>query len=141
MADVVEPHEVSCQFEIERALYAKAVEASPDAKIIIDRAGRIVIANQQAEYLFEYARSEMIGQPIEMLMESTLAASHAQHRETFFQAPRIREMGEGRMLEGRKRDGQPFRVQIKLAPLVVAQGGLYVMAVVRAVASPMSGVT
>lgn len=122
-----------CSLEVLQAIYLKVVEASPDAKIVIDASGSIIVFNNQAEFLFGYAREEVLGHPIEMLMPGPIAGAHASHRAKYFREPKTREMGTGQRLEAKHRDGSSFQVQIKLAPLVVQGAGVHALAVVRRV--------
>lgn len=122
-----------CDFETLAALAAKVVEASPDAKIVIDENGSVVIFNAQAEFLFGYARSEIEGQPIEKLLPAAIKDIHVAHRSEYFREPKTREMGFGKVLKGLHRNGMEMQVQIKLAPMVVAGAGVFALAVVRRV--------
>lgn len=121
----------ACDFKTLAALSAKMVEASPDAKIAIDERGIMALVNAQTELLFGYARSELEGQKVEMLLPEAVRSVHERHRADFFADPRTREMGVGRVLKGRRRDGTEIMVQIKLAPLIVVGAGVFAMAVVR----------
>jgi PAS domain S-box-containing protein len=97
------------------------VEAAPNAMVMVNRAGEIVMVNAQAERVFGYARAEMLGQPIEMLVPERFSGGHhARLREAFFTDPRARPMGAGRDLFGRKKDGSEFPVEIGLNPIATA---------------------
>lgn len=128
-----------CDLKVIESLSLKVVEASPDASIVIDEKGRIVIFNYQAELMFGYPREEVIGQPVEVLMPEEKRQSHAdKHRPEYFRSPRVREMGAGRVLEGRRYDGSVFPIEIKLSPLPpVAGAGIHALAVVRRVNDPV----
>lgn len=121
-----------CPLGTLEAIHLKVVEASPDAKIVINSDGNIVVFNQQAEFMFGYDRSEVIGKSIDILLPEDLREIHKSHREGFMDEPRMREMGTGQILRGLKRNGKQFPVQIKLAPIVITGEGLHVLAVVRA---------
>ena len=122
------------ELKVLEQLSFKVVEASPDAKIVIDERGVIVIFNAQAEFLFGYAREEVIGKTIEVLLPEVKRQDHVAHRTNYFQAPGTREMGAGLVLEALHRTGTTFAVQIKLAPLAPVPGaGVHALAVVRRV--------
>ena len=86
------------------------LDISPDALIIVNAAGTIVIANGQAESVFGYAREELLGQPLEMLLPQRFHETHIAHREHYFTTPRTRPMGIGLQLFGRRKDGTECRI-------------------------------
>ena len=105
------------------------LEAAPDAIVIADRSGRIELVNAQAERIFGYPRDRLIGQPIEVLVPERLQGRHAGHREGYFRQPRVRAMGEGLELHGRRADGSEFPVAISLSPVETAEGALTIAAI------------
>src|ERR1700731_2661067 len=98
-------------------LARSALEAAPDAMIIIDGAGIIRFVNRQVSALFSYSHDELPGQPIELLMPERFRARHATHRERYTSTVRVRPMGLGLELYGRRRDGTEFPVEISLSPI------------------------
>jgi PAS domain S-box-containing protein len=93
------------------------VDAAPDGFVVCDRAGKIVLANAQAEGMFGYARGELLGQPIHVLIPEALRARHGRHVASYTGAPRVRPMGIGMQLVGRRKDGGELPVEISLAPI------------------------
>lgn len=112
------------------ARFRSLLEAAPDAIVIVDRAGRIVLVNQQAERLFDYRRDELLGQPVEALLPHHLRDAHLTHREQYHADPRTRPMGVDLDLAARKKDGSEFTAEISLSPLDTPEGVL-VTAVAR----------
>jgi len=106
------------------------LESAPDAMIIIDDKGKIALVNRQAEEMFGYARHDMLGKPIEMLIPSRLHGAHVGHREAFLSNPRLRPMGIGRDLLAMRNDGSEFPVEISLSP-VHAASRRFVSSVIR----------
>jgi hypothetical protein len=113
-----------------RAVHADALlEAAPEAILLVDAEGRIVLVNRRAEALFGYERGGLIGQPLEILLPVGLRDVHARHRADFFAHPRTRPMGRGLELTARRRDGSEFPVEISLGYVETA-GGLQALAFV-----------
>ncbi|NNE90294.1 MAG: PAS domain S-box protein [Verrucomicrobiales bacterium] len=93
------------------------VESAPNGIIVADRSGRIVMVNQSAEKMFGYDRSEFLELSIEDLVPENIRGKHAGHRETFHKSPEPRQMGAGRDLRAKRKDGSEFPVEIGLTPL------------------------
>jgi PAS domain S-box-containing protein len=105
------------------------LESTPDAIIMANETGRIVLANSQAEALFGYDRGELLGQLVELLLPSRYRGSHVTHRSGYFAQPRTRSMGAGLELYGRRKDGTEFPVEISLSPLKTDEGTLVMSAI------------
>lgn len=105
-------------------VYRRLLDAAPDAVIVVDEMGRIVLANKQTERLFGYHSHELIGERIEVLVPERFRETHHGHRNRFFSVPKVRPMGTGLDLFGRKHDGSEFPVEISLSPLPTDEGTL-----------------
>lgn len=110
--------------EIPTELYRQLVDGVPDAVVVVDAAGLIVLVNRQAETMFDYPRAELLGQSIERLVPDRFAGRHAHHRAGFTSAPSVRGMGSGLQLMARRRDGSDIPVEISLGPIETPQGRL-----------------
>ncbi len=105
------------------------VEAAPDAVIVVDSAGRIMLVNRMAERTFGYAREQLIGMEIERLVPERLRQEHAQQRRSYSEMPSPRSMGGGRELVGLRSDGSAFPVEVSLNALQSAGRNLVVSTV------------
>ena len=101
----------------ETLLSTSVLEAIPDALVAVNQRGVIVQANSQTEAMFGYTRDELIGQRVEILVPERQRISHDQHRSDFHARPKIRRMGSGLDLRGRRRDGSEIPVEISLSPI------------------------
>ena len=123
ISDKAEPLDAQTFFE-------QLFTSLPDAIMVVDSEGRILEANPQAESLFGYVCSELLGNRVEILIPERFRSSHAAHRGDYGKHPHIRPMGAGLELYGRRKDGSEFPVDIMLSPLET-ETGQYVLCVVR----------
>ena len=100
------------------------LESAPDAMIIVNEKGEIVLINHQTETLFGYKKEELINQQVEILIPAKLSQKHTEHRSDYFRQPKVRSMGAGLELFAMRKDGTRFPVEISLSPLETTEGTL-----------------
>jgi len=110
--------------------FGSVLESMPDGIIIANSAGRVVLANSQAERLFGYERSELLGELVERLIPERFRHRHVGNRSEYAAHPRRRSMGAGMELFGLRKDGSEFPAEIMLSPLETDQG-ILVMSAIR----------
>ena len=113
-----------------KAMFEGLFEFAPDAIVIVDREGRIVQLNKQAEKLFGYTREELLGADHDMLVPERFKEEHLENRREYMSDPRTRHMGTGMDLHGRRKDGSEFPVDIALGHMQIGTD-IVVLAVVR----------
>ncbi|GAB2841193.1 hypothetical protein GCM10027277_05230 [Pseudoduganella ginsengisoli] len=111
------------------ARFRDVLESTPDAIVIANSTGLIVLANSQAERLFGYLSGELRGQPIEVLLPERFRGSHVGHRSNYFTQPRTRTMGAGLELYGVRKDLLEFPVEISLSPINTEEGAMVMSAI------------
>ena len=110
-------------------LARSALDAAPDAMIIVDSAGTIRYANRQVLALFGYAPQEIIGQHVEKLIPQRFRNRHIDHRGTYMAQMRVRPMGQDLDLYALRRDSSEFPVEISLSPVGDGERALVVAAI------------
>jgi PAS domain S-box-containing protein len=102
--------------------FRQVLLAAPDAMVIVDAEGTIVIVNEQTERLFGYSSAELVDQPVEMLVPERLRRTHVGHRRHYLGKPTVHGMGIGLALSSRRSDGTEFPIEVSLAPLDIHHG-------------------
>ena len=106
------------------------VESTPNAIVMANGEGHIVLVNSQCETLFGYRREELVGQLVEVLVPERYRGQHPAYRTSFFASPSTRPMGMGHELYGRRKDGSEIPVEIGLTPIQTGTGLLVLSAIV-----------
>ena len=109
--------------EVAQALF----EQAPVALLLIDGVGHIHHLNGAAERLFGYAKSELVGRSMEVLVPEVVQQKHKRLREDFFRSPSSRPMGNGRRLSARRKDGHEIPVSVGLNPVTIGANPLVVI--------------
>jgi PAS domain S-box-containing protein len=110
--------------------FRSLLEAAPDAMVVADEQGTIVLVNTQTEKLLGYESEELIGEPVELLVPNNLRGRHSKHRDSFLSDPKSRAMGSDLSLFARRKDGSEVPVEISLGP-VQTEVGTQVIAAIR----------
>jgi len=130
-ADLVERERTARELAITGQRFSLLLEAAPDAILEVDPQGRIVLANFEAERLFQRSREELVGLPVEALLPERFRGGHLAHRVHYAAHPVRRPMGAGLDLFAVRKDGTEFAVDINLSPLPEGPEHRHVMCVVR----------
>jgi PAS domain S-box-containing protein len=104
-------------------LYGRMFESSPAALMLTDRSGEIRMLSNEAARIFGYARSELVGRPLEQLVPKRFGEVHALHRRDYLANPSLRTMGGPTEIFGLHKDGSEFPVEVTLSPLVPQEVG------------------
>ncbi len=106
------------------ARFRELLETAPDAMVIVDEAGTIVLVNAQTERLFGYTREELVGHSVDALVPDRVRPQHPLHRASYYSSPQSRQLLAGLELSARKKDGSEFPVEVSLSPLTTSNGVL-----------------
>jgi PAS domain S-box-containing protein len=123
--------ELSERMQTEQVLRRGFLEAAPDAVVISDTAGTIVLVNSQAESLFGYTRAELVGAPTEILLAERLRQKQRTGRAEFVREPTRRTVGAGGDVVGRRKDGAEFLIEVTVSPIVSPDGTMLLASAIR----------
>src|SRR5512145_2218861 len=112
-----------------REAFSLLFDAAPDALVLVDSAGTIVMANTHAHRLLWFERGELAGQSLEVLVPERYRPSHLGHRAGYFHTPSVRPMGAGLELYGLRKNGSEFPVEISLSPVQTDAGFMAISAI------------
>ena len=112
------------QRKLSEEKFRRLLETAPDAMVIVDARGEIVLVNGQTEMTFGYTRQELIGKRVELLVPHRLRNRHADHRRAYSADPHTHPMGVWRELHGLRKDGSEFPIEVALSPVQTEQGTL-----------------
>ncbi|MBD8527768.1 PAS domain-containing sensor histidine kinase [Pseudomarimonas arenosa] len=112
-----------------RSSFGELLDSTPDGILLVNPTGRIVLANRQATQIFGYENDGLIGLAVEQLLPERLRGGHVSHRASYVAQPRVRAMGAGLDLYGRRKNGDEFPVEISLSPLQTDEGTLIFSAI------------
>ncbi len=129
-AEVVERGKIEEALRKSEERFRLAVESAPNAVVMVDQKGQIILVNALTKRFFGYEREELIGQPLEVLVPARFRRDHPDYRSSFFASPQTRAMGTGRDLYGLRKNGSEFPVEIGLTPIETAEGLLVLSAIV-----------
>lgn len=104
--------------------YRQILDTAPDAMVVLNQEGKIVFVNAQTEKMFGYARGNLLGQPLDLLIPERFRRSHFGHVARYFAHPSTRSMGSGLELFGRREDGTELAIEVSLSPVGSAAGFL-----------------
>jgi PAS domain S-box-containing protein len=111
--------------------FRRLIQAAPDAMLIVDQNGSIVLANEQTERLFGYTAAELIGHSVKLLVAQRPDQQHLGGPESYFAEPEERRMGSGLELSGQRRNGTAFPIEISLSPVDTGEEGMMTAAAIR----------
>lgn len=129
VADITPIKTLETELKKSERKFKGLLESAPDAIVITNQAGEIVLINHQAEQMFGYLKDELLNKTVETLLPTSFQAIHAVHRTDYFKNPKARAMGDGQELKAVRKDGTQFPVEISLSPLETPDGPLVTAAI------------
>jgi len=126
---IAEREQADQRFQAEMKQTEALLDATPDPVVIVDREGRITRVNARTEVVFGYPRAEVLGHSVEMLIPELMHATHVAQRAPYHEHPSAPEMGAGRDLFARRRDGSELTVDVSRSPLETAEGTLVIITI------------
>jgi PAS domain S-box-containing protein len=130
MEDITERKRAAKKLQESEARLRGFLTASPDAIVVVDESGKIVMASQCTEDMLGYKPEELIGKPLDILVPERGRATHGGRMHGYLHGPKAREMASGRELYARRKDGSEFPAEIGLSSYR-GDAGLFVIAAVR----------
>ncbi len=121
--------ERTASLEAAETRFRTLLELAPDGMVIVKPDGMVALVNAQAEKMFGYARDDLLGKPVEVIIPEALRILHAGHRREYMASPQVRAMGVGLELRGVRKDGSQFPVEISLSPIQTSEGTLVASAI------------
>lgn len=107
-------------------LRRQIAEDSPDATMVSNEGGQIILINRRFELMFGYDRGELLGRPVEILLPDSFHHAHIAHRAKYEKYPTVREMGARPPLSCKRKNGQEFKARIRIGPTVHPEGIFYI---------------
>lgn len=135
-SDITERKHAERELRVAEQRFRGLLESAPDAIVIVDEAGSIVLVNARAEELFGYSRDELLGEPVEIVLPKALGPRQLPRRGGVIAEPRVQAMGEGLDLRARRKDGTEFAAEISVSP-VRTESGLLISIGIRDVSKQL----
>src|SRR5581483_11811124 len=117
MRSTIEPRQDLIALKASERLFRDLLDSAPDAIVVCNENGDIMLVNQQAENLFGYEREELLGETIEILLPGRFRTEHVRHRGHFIARAQARPMGMGLELYGLHKSGTEIPIEISLSPV------------------------